>query len=222
MINKTVVSFLLIFLLFTISTGATTVTLVGDNSQPGFLNLVVGGTTFSALDYTGQRYAEQGDTWNANIYNFNQLSQAYYSHSDPYIHYNDYQTRYEEDIYLFNLLASYQNPTSSQKQGIQDAVYYISGASGFSSNSYVTQAQTDVAINGVFDLGNLSNYRFVDSPFTDSLGHQVMQSQLIQGFIYSVDGTNNTNSQTPEPRTYILMVSGMLMIIVGIRKRGTA
>jgi hypothetical protein len=186
---------------------ASTVTLIGDNTQPGFVALQVDGTTFNqALDYTGQRYASQGETWTANVYTYSQLAQAYYSPADPYINLAGYVTIYNEDLWLYDQLKTDSNPIDVA--AIQEGVYFLSGASGYGTNSWVMAAQNDISLHGTADLGNLSTYRIVDSPFTIG-GQTVPPNWLAQGFIYQVGDTVN---RSPEPATWFLGFSGLLLV----------
>src|SRR6267142_3692590 len=163
--------------------GASTFQLVGDNSKPGMLAAKIDGANINVFDYTGQRHASQGQTWNVNIYTFSTLNQAYYSPADPYIQDGDYLTDYKEEIYLFNTLQATSNVVEIAK--IQQAAYHIFDPTHFGTNSYVTLAESEIATNGVTNLGDLTTYRFYNSPFTNSA------SYLKQGFMSRVERTNN-------------------------------
>ena len=184
--------------------GASTFQLVGDNSKPGMLAAKIDSVNISVFDYTGQRHASQGQTWNVNIYTFSTLSQAYYSPADPYIRDGDYLTDYKEEIYLFNTLQVTSNAVEIAK--IQQAAYHIFDPTHFGTNSYVTLAENEIATNGVINLGDLSAYRFYNSPFTNSAG------DLKQGFISKID---RTTSSVPEPGTASLFALGGMLLAIG-------
>jgi len=174
----------------------TTVTLVGNNAFPGMLAMTVGGTSVEALDYTGQRFSFQGQTWEANILTMDQIaSTGYYGPSDPIIQYEDYVARYIQWIYLFERLKTDVDPVSVA--AIQNAVYYISGGPGFVYNSYVADAQAAVT-NGYSP--NTDSYRFINSPLSNN--------PLIQGFMYQVP------LPTPEPGTLLMSFCGACLIVL--------
>jgi len=191
---------LILSIVLVASLGASTITLNGNNALPGWLEMTVDGQSVKALDYTGQRWATQGQTWTANVLTFSELPMAgYYGPNDPILSFADYQIRYKEWIYLFNRLKTDTNP--DQVVRIQDAVYFISGAAGFAFNGYVQEANNAIA-NGYNP--DTSAYRFINTPLTDR--------PLVQGFMYEVPGTD-----VPEPGTLIFM--GIGLIVVGTLRR---
>ena len=205
---------LFLILAFSSFAEATEVYLIGDNTNPGLLNFCIGGNTATcvggtiveAVDYTGQRYASQGETWNANIYTYNQISQAYYSPADPLINLSNYIQIYQEDMYLYNLLANTPSPSYAVRNGIQDAIYHLSDPLDYPTNNYVTQAQNDnlTHCSGLVcsDIPNVASFRFVDSPFESKT--------LDQGFFYS---------EVPEPISFTLIGSGLVAIGLLRRKK---
>jgi hypothetical protein len=220
MTKNTIALSISLSLVFGFSAGASTVQLTGDNTQPGFVNLVVDGTTYQALDFTPQRYAATGDVWTANAYDLDTAATAgYYSPSDPYITFPAVQADLEEDIFLFNSLKGQNNAATIGY--IQAAVYKIAGGSGVIdgvdlSNSNVS-AEIVMAQNTVtnLDVGDTSDYRFVESPFT--IGNSTVEaSDLHQGFIIE-DGPG---SSAPEPSTLALAGSALLVLSAALRRRG--
>ena len=179
---------LLLFTLVVATLNAATipVTLIGNNAIPGFVTLDVNGTDYQALDYTGQRYAYQGETWQADIVTQALLpSEGYYGPNDPYIIYSNYLTIYGEEEYLFDQLQSHPSDAAA----IQEAAYYLFDPTGpYSINSWVTAAQ------GAGAPSNAASFEFIDSPLAKG-------TTLVQGFIIE---TNPSVAQTPEPATFWL------------------
>lgn len=196
---------------------ASTITLTGDNTQPGFVSLKVDGTTYQALDYTAQRFASTGDTWSANLVTFSNLNAlAYYGPSDPYINFPNVLMVYEEDAYLFDYLLAHPGAAGN----VQGAIYFLSGGSGTIDGvdlgsagvqNLVNQAQGDIASHGTADIPNLNAFYFVDSPFSIG-GKEEPANALEQGFV--IDGPP---AQTPEPGTFFLL--GFALLALGWMNR---
>jgi hypothetical protein len=211
---------LMVILGYSINLSATEVTLEGNNANPGFLTLNVGGTVtggtvsngiitggtvtgginYQSLDYTGQRFSAQNTSWNANLVTYDTGSldlqnDGYYGPNDPLIKDANYLTLYDEEMYLF---ADLLNPslTGAQIASIQLAVYDIFDPGDHGCPSGVNSCQsylTAAQTNGTNPPANVNSFLFVDSPLN--------ASPLQQGFIIET---------TPEPATMALIGLGLI------------
>lgn len=167
----------------------------------GPATLTVAGVEYSAVCYDALDQASINETWNANVYGMVDLSAGAY-----FINQSNYTTKYEQVSYLSTLFSP---ANEAQWVDIQHTLWSVFDPGGYMADPTLIAA-ANLAISTGYDF---SPFRYIDSP--------PGSNPLVQGFI--VDNPNIGLTPGPEPGTWFLMCSGVLLMAAwNLRRRAAA
>lgn len=167
----------------------------------GPANLTIAGVEYSAVCYDAFDAAAIGQSWQADVFGMIDLSAGAYFINQP-----NYATKYEQVSYLSTLFSP---ANESQWIDLQHTIWSVFDPAAFTADPTLIAA-ANAAIAGGYDF---SPFRYIDSP--------PGSNPLVQGFV--VDNPNIGLTGSPEPATWFMICSGVLLMAAwNLRRRVAA